>query len=113
YTFAGPSAGIGASLAWAGNSEAGAGCMTITESRPNELVRMKLEFLRPFVSTNTVEFTFRQTGDQTAVTWAMFGQNKFIGKAMGLIMNMDKMIGKEFENGLANLKTLAEAAARK
>jgi hypothetical protein len=113
YTFEGPSAGPGASLAWAGNSKVGEGRLTITESRPNELVRMKLEFLKPFACTNTAEFTFKQAGDQTAVTWSMFGQNNLMSKAMGLVINMDKMIGQEFENGLSNLKSLAEARAKK
>jgi hypothetical protein len=109
YTFAGPSAGPGASLAWVGNNQVGVGRITITESRPFELVRMRLEFAKPFACTNAVEFTFRQTGTQTAATWSMFGKHNFIGKAMALVMDMDKLCGAQFEEGLANLKSRSEA----
>jgi len=112
-TFAGPAAGVGASFAWAGNAKAGEGRMTIVESRANELVRFKLEFFKPWACTNTADFIFRGTSSGTEVTWVMFGKAKFISKAMGLVMNMDKMIGRDFEAGLVNLKTIAEAAARK
>ncbi len=112
YTFAGPPAGTGASLAWSGTSKVGEGRMTITESRPHELVRMELKFLKPFRATNTVEFTFEEEGDQTKATWSMFGQNKFMCKAMGVFMNMDKMCGSQFEEGLANMKAIAEVQAR-
>ena len=110
YTFDGPPAGTGASLAWTGNSRVGEGRMTITHSRPNELVRMNLAFLKPFKATNTVEFTFEREGEQTKATWSMFGKSKFMCKAMGLVMNMDKMCGSQFEEGLANMKRIAEAA---
>lgn len=113
YTFDGPATGVGATVAWAGNSKVGVGRMTIVDSRPNEFIRMKLEFLKPFACTNTAEFTFRAAGSETKVTWAMYGENKFIGKAMGLVMDMDKMIGSDFEVGLTNLKNLVETAARK
>lgn len=113
YTYTGPQAGIGASLAWVGNSKVGEGRMTIIDSRPNELVRMKLEFLKPFKVTNTAEFTFEPGDDQTRVTWSMFGKSKFMCKAMGLFMNMDKMCGTQFEEGLANMKTIAEAGSPK
>ena len=72
-TFDGPPSGPGAVSAWAGNNKAGEGRATITESRPNELIRIKLEFMRPFAATNTAEFTFQPTGDQTAVTWSLAG----------------------------------------
>jgi uncharacterized protein YndB with AHSA1/START domain len=107
-TFEGSPAGIGSSFAWAGNNEVGEGRMTITESRPNELVRMKLEFLKPFAATNTAEFTLKGEGNQTSVTWSMSGKNGFMGKAFGLIMNCDKMVGGQFEQGFANLKALVE-----
>ncbi len=109
YTFEGPRTGIGASLAWTGNSKVGEGRLTIIESRPNELVRMKLEFLKPFKVTNTANFTFQKEGAQTKATWSMFGKSKFTCKAMGLFMNMDKMCGSQFEEGLANMKTIAES----
>jgi uncharacterized protein YndB with AHSA1/START domain len=110
-TFEGPAAGVGASMTWAGNSKVGEGRMTISESRPNELVQLKLEFLKPFQAVSTAEFTFTSQGGETTVTWSMFGKNNFMGKAIGLFMNCDKMMGPEFEKGLASLKT-AEAAAK-
>ena len=109
-SFEGPSAGTGAIFRWAGNKEVGEGGMTITESRPSDLIRIKLEFLKPFEATNTTEFTFRPEGDQTAVTWSMAGKNNFIAKAMCLFMNMDKMVGGQFEKGLASIKSIVEAA---
>ncbi len=109
----GAPAGTGAVYAWAGNSKVGEGRMTITESRPNELIRMKLEFIKPFASTCTTEFALKPESDQTAVTWIMTGKKDFISKAMCLFMSMDKMIGGDFEKGLANLKSLSEAAAKK
>jgi hypothetical protein len=109
-TYEGPAAGEGAIYAWKGNKNVGQGRMTILESRPSELIRIKLEFLKPFACTNTAEFTFQPEGNQTAVTWSMSGVNQFMGKAFGLFMNMDKMIGNDFEKGLASMKSLAEAA---
>jgi uncharacterized protein YndB with AHSA1/START domain len=111
-TFEGARAGTGAVFAWAGNRKVGEGRMTITESRPNELVRIKLEFMKPFAATNTAEFTFKAAGDRTVVIWSMFGHNHFIGKAVCLVMNMDKTLGGEFDKGLAAMKSVAEAAAR-
>lgn len=112
-TFEGPPAGANASYAWAGNSKAGEGKMTITESRPGELVRIKLEFIKPFAATNMTDFTFTPEGAGTKVTWKMYGKNGFMGKAFGLFMNMDKMVGDDFEKGLAALKSVSEAAAPK
>jgi Polyketide cyclase / dehydrase and lipid transport len=111
-TFEGPPAGKGAIFRWAGNQEVGEGSMMITESRPSDLIRIKLEFLEPFEATNTAEFTFKPEGNQTAVTWSMEGQNNFIAKAVCLFMNMDKMVGGQFEKGLASMKSVAEAAVR-
>ena len=111
-TLEGPQAGTGAVLGWAGNSKAGEGRMTLTESRPNELVRFNLEFFKPFKATNIAEFTFKPEGDQTVVTWSMTGKNNFMFKAVGLFMNCDKMVGGMFEEGLANLKTIAEAETK-
>jgi uncharacterized protein YndB with AHSA1/START domain len=109
--FEGPPAGTGAVFAWAGNNEVGEGKMTITESRPGELVRIKLDFLKPFESTSTAEFRFEPAGDRTTVTWSMFGQNSFMCKAACLFMDMDRMVGGEFEKGLAAMKAVAEAEA--
>jgi hypothetical protein len=111
-SFEGPSAGIGAIFRWAGNKEVGEGSMTITESRPSDLIRIKLEFLKPFAATNSAEFTFKPDGDQTAVTWSMAGKNNFISKAICLFMNMDKMVGGKFEEGLAQMKSVVEAAPK-
>jgi uncharacterized protein YndB with AHSA1/START domain len=109
-TYEGPSAGTGAIYRWAGNKEVGEGSLTITESRPSDLIRMKLEFLKPFRATNTVEFTFKPQGDQTLVTWTMTGKNNFIAKAVHLFIDMDKMVGGQFEEGLRQMKSLVEAA---
>lgn len=108
-TFDGPSAGTGAVMAWSGNDKVGEGKMTVLESRPGELVRIKLDFVRPFEDTCTTEFAFAPDGDQTAVTWAMFGQHNFMSKAMCLFMDMDTMVGGDFEKGLASIKSVAEA----
>jgi Polyketide cyclase / dehydrase and lipid transport len=111
-TFGGPRAGKGAIFRWAGNEEVGEGSMTITESRPSDLIRIKLEFLKPFEATNTAEFTFKPEDNHTTVTWSMEGQNNFIAKAVCLFMNMDQMVGGQFEKGLASMKSVAEAAAK-
>jgi len=107
--YEGAPAGTGAIYSWVGNNEVGEGRMTITESRPNDLIGIKLEFLKPFAATNTTEFTFKPEGDQTVVTWSMFGENNLMSKAFGLFMNMDKMVGGDFEKGLAQMKAVAEA----
>jgi uncharacterized protein YndB with AHSA1/START domain len=107
-TFSGPDAGAGAVMAWVGNNKVGAGKMTITESRPTELIRCRLDFQKPMQATNTAEFTFRQDGRQTLVTWSMAGKNNLMGKLFGLFMDFDKMCGGQFEKGLANLKSVAE-----
>ena len=109
-TFEGPRAGTGAALAWAGNRQAGEGRMTITESRPYELIRFRLDFVKPFAVTNTAEFTFTPQGNQTAVTWSMSGRQNFMAKAFCMFMSMDKMVGGEFEKGLAQMKSVAESA---
>ena len=113
YTFSGPPAGVDAAMAWSGNSQVGVGKMTITESRPNELIKIRLDFEKPFKSVGYADFSFKPTGNQTTATWSMTGKKIFITKAMGLIMSMDKMIGGQFEDGLASLKKLAEARAKK
>jgi polyketide cyclase/dehydrase/lipid transport protein len=111
-TYEGAAAGVGAIYTWTGNNEVGEGRMTITESRPSDLVRIKLEFFKPFAATNTAEFTFKSEGNQTAVTWSMTGAKNFMAKAIHLFMNMDKMIGGQFEKGLAEMKAIAEATAK-
>ncbi|AEG00528.1 SRPBCC family protein [Methylomonas methanica] len=108
--FEGPEAGVGAVMRWAGNNKIGEGSMTIVDSLPGEFIRFKLAFLKPFKATNTAEFTFKAEGDQTLVTWRMFGSNNFIGKAMSLFMNCDAMVGGQFEQGLTAMKAIVEAA---
>ena len=112
YTYAGSPAGVGAIFSWAGNKKVGEGRMTILESRPSDLIRIKLEFLKPFKATNTAEFIFQAEGGQTIVTWSMFGKNSFFFKAFGLFTNCDTMVGRDFEKGLAAMKSVAEAAAK-
>ena len=108
-TYEGAPAGTGAIFRWSGNREVGEGAMTLTESRPNDLIRIQLDFLKPFKATNTAEFTFKPDGNQTVVTWSMSGKNSFMFKAVGLFMNMDKTIGGFFEKGLANLNAVVQA----
>ncbi|HEX4604534.1 MAG TPA: polyketide cyclase, partial [Candidatus Angelobacter sp.] len=79
---------------------------------PSDLVRIRLEFMKPFAATNAAEFTFQPQGSQTAVNWSMIGKRNFVTKAMGLVMNMDKMIGGQFEQGLAQMKSVAESATK-
>jgi hypothetical protein len=105
-------AGAGAVYTWAGNNEVGEGRMTIAESHPSELIRINLEFFKPFAATNTAEFTFKPDGNQTVVTWSMSGQKNFMAKAIHLFMDMDKMIGGQFEKGLASMKSIVEAAPK-
>lgn len=112
-TFVGPAAGVGATQRWSGNAKVGEGSLTITESRPGELVRMRLEFLKPFKCTNAAEFSFTPAGSDTVVTWTMTGRNGFVSKAFCLCVNMDKMCGGQFEQGLAQLKAIAEANAQR
>jgi hypothetical protein len=111
-TYEGAPAGTGAIYAWDGNNQVGAGRMTITESRPGDLIRIKLEFFRPFAGINDVEFNFKPDGSQTAVTWSMAGKHNFMAKAMCLFMSMDKMVGGQFEMGLASMKAIVEPAAQ-
>jgi len=111
-THEGATAGTGAIYSWSGNKDVGEGRMTLIESRTSEFVRIKLEFKKPFAATNTTEFTFNPEGNQTVVTWSMAGENNFMAKAFGLFMNMDKMVGGDFEKGLASMKTVTESAAK-
>jgi len=109
--YEGPKAGTGAIYAWQGNKDVGEGRMTITDSRPAELVRIKLEFFKPFAATNQAEFSFKPAGDSTTVTWTMTGQNNFLSKAICMFVNMDKMVGGMFEQGLTQMKTVVERSS--
>lgn len=107
-TFGGTMAGRGSSYAWEGNSEVRAGRMEITASDPDSSIATKLDFIRPITGHNIPEFTLEPNGGVTKVTWAMHGPSPFISKLMQVFFSMDKMIGKDFEAGLANMKGLAE-----
>jgi hypothetical protein len=110
--YEGAPAGTGAIYTWVGNKEVGEGRMTITESHPSDLIRIKLEFFKPFAGNSVAEFTFKPEGDQTVVTWSMAGENNFTAKAIHLFMAMDKMIGGQFEKGLAQMKSIVEATSK-
>ncbi len=107
-TYEGPESGVGAVYRWSGNGDVGEGQMTITESTPGEKIVLSLEFKKPFEAQNTTVFLFVADGNTTTLVWRMEGTNNFIGKAMGLVMNMDAMIGESFEQGLAELKVISE-----
>lgn len=102
-TYSGPDSGVGAVCSWDGDNNIGAGSSTIIESKPGELVRQRMDWKRPMEGTSTVDFTFKSEGDKTVVTWAMYGKNGFMGKAVSVFMDCDKMIGPKFEEGLAEL----------
>jgi uncharacterized protein YndB with AHSA1/START domain len=106
--FGGTPSGKGATYAWDSKGKAGAGRMEIMESSPSSRIAIKLDFIKPFEGHNTAEFTLKPEGDATQVTWAMYGPNPYVAKLMGIFFNMDQMIGKDFEAGLASLKTATE-----
>jgi carbon monoxide dehydrogenase subunit G len=101
-------AGPGARYAWEGNSAVGQGSMDITESMPPAKVVLKIDFVKPIEGHNTIQFLLEPKGEMTAVTWSMAGPAPFISKLMQVVMNMDKMIGKDFAAGLGNLKAATE-----
>jgi hypothetical protein len=105
-TYGATAKGKGATYAWQGNKNVGSGSMEILEASPQKVL-VKLDFLKPFEAHNTAEFTLVPAGDATNVTWAMYG-SPFVSKLMGVFMNFDTMIGKDFEAGLASLKAAAE-----
>jgi uncharacterized protein YndB with AHSA1/START domain len=107
--FSGAATGSGAVYEWKGNSDVGAGRMEIMESSPASKISIKLDFLEPFEGHNTAEFTLAPEGETTKIIWAMYGPNQFVGKVMSIFFDMDSIVGKDFETGLANLKTVAEA----
>lgn len=109
-TYGGAASGPGAVYEWEGNKKAGQGRMEITEATPARTV-IKLDFVKPFEAHNTVDFNLVPRGDATDVIWTMNGQNTFMGKLMSVFINMDRLVGKDFEAGLANLKAAAEGQA--
>lgn len=106
-TYSGAESGKGSIYEWDGNSDIGKGRLEITETSPSK-VAMKLDFLEPFEAHNMAEFALAPKGETTDVTWAIFGPMPYISKVMAIFCDMDTMIGKEFETGLADLKALAE-----
>jgi hypothetical protein len=107
-TYSGAASGVGAAYAWDGR-KAGAGRMQITASQAPSSVTMQLDFVRPFKARNTAEFTLRAEGDAlTIVTWAMRGPAPYLSRLMRVVFDIDGMIGKDFESGLANLRALTE-----
>jgi Polyketide cyclase / dehydrase and lipid transport len=109
-TFSGAEYGTGAEYAWLGNSKAGEGRMTMLDSKPNEQLSIRLQFLKPFPATNLTTFKLEPAPGGTTVHWIMEGENGFAGKAFALFMNMDKMLGASFEEGLANLSKAAQTS---
>ncbi|MDO9119750.1 MAG: SRPBCC family protein [Nitrospira sp.] len=107
-TYSGAPQGTGAALEWDGNTDVGTGRMEIVSAVPSSRVVFKLDFLKPFEAHNQAEFTLEGGGTATTVTWAMHGPQPYMMKVMDVVMGMDKMVGKDFETGLANLKQLAE-----
>jgi hypothetical protein len=110
-TIAGSPSGVGATYSWSGNNKAGAGSMAIAQSRPGSLVAINMEFLRPMKDSSVITFTLSSEGGETKVNWALEGRMPFISKAVCVFMSMDKMVGPDFERGLANLKRVSESAA--
>ena len=113
--FSGADAGVGAVYEWDSQGKAGAGRMEITEMRAGAergLIAIRLEFLKPWKATNTAEFLMTPTEAGTDLNWAMFGPSPFMSKLMGVFMDLDKLVGKDFEAGLAALKRNAEQAPR-
>jgi hypothetical protein len=111
-TFEGPAAGAGAMYSWVGNSKVGEGKMTLTASKASENIHIQLDFLKPMKATNQTEFIFKTEGKQTLVTWSMTGTKNFISKIFCLFMNMDKMVGGDFEKGLSALKESVESSKK-
>ncbi len=107
-SYSGAESGIGTIYGWSGNKDIGQGRMEIVESIQCSKIVLKLDFIKPFEAHNMVEFLLQPQGDSTTVTQAMYGTSPFISKLMGMCFNMDKMVGKKYEEGLASLKAIAE-----
>jgi hypothetical protein len=106
-TYGAVTAGKGATYAWEGDKNVGQGSMEIVESGPRKIL-LKLDFLKPFEAHNMGEFVLEPKGDSTSVTWAIYGPSPYMSKVIGTFMNIDDMIGRDFEKGLADLKAAAE-----
>ncbi len=107
-SFGGADSGVGAMSSWSGTGNTGKGTMTITESTPQRSVAIDVDWTRPFVARNVNQFTLEPDGNGTKVTWSMQGPNLYMMKLMSVFTNMDRMMGRHFEEGLANLKAEAE-----
>jgi carbon monoxide dehydrogenase subunit G len=107
--FSGTESGEGAKFSWSGNDQVGEGTMTIIESKPDELIRMQLDFTKPMQDTSFAQFDLKPDGDATEVTWSMSGKQNFVEKAFCMFMDMDQMLGGQFETGLASLKARLES----
>ena len=105
--YSGAASGVGTVYGWEGK-KTGVGRMEILESSPSSNIKIKLDFMKPFEADNTAEFSLQAKGDTTDVNWAMYGPSNYMTKLMGVFMSMDKMVGKDFEAGLANMKAAAE-----
>ncbi len=106
-TYGGPEAGVGTTYAWSGTRKVGQGRMEITESTPQR-VALDLQFIKPFKANNKTVFALSPAGEGTAVTWTMTGPKTLVTKIMGIFMSMDKIVGKDFDKGLAALKQVSE-----
>ncbi len=106
--YTGPEAGVGAKYAWVGNRNVGEGNMEITQSEPAKRMQLDLHFLKPFKANNVTEFTLTPAGKGTRLRWEMRGQRPFMFRLLGFAFNMDKIVGGDFDKGLANLKTVVE-----
>ena len=111
-TYSGPESGRGAGYAWQGNSNVGQGRMEITDSAASNHVTIKLDFIKPFEGHNIAEFTLTPQDGSTVVKWTLLSQSSYMVKLIGVFVNMDKMIGKNFELGLANLKAVSENSSQ-
>lgn len=107
-SYSGAASGEGAVYEWSGNKNIGQGRMEIVESSPPSKIKLRIDFIKPFEAHNTIEFTLIPQGGSTLVTQAMYGPSPFISKVMGIFCSMDKMVGKKYEEGLANLKAISE-----
>ena len=110
-THGGAASGKGAAYTWEGNKDVGTGGMEIVDSAPPSRLTIKLDFMKPFEAHNVVDFALAPQGNATRVNWSMQGPAPFMSKVMQVFMSMDRMVGKDFESGLANLKALAEKQA--
>lgn len=112
YEYGGSLLGVNSTMSWSGGKSVGVGKMTIVESRQNERVRIKLEFSKPMKAVNDVQFDLKPVGEKTEVTWSMSGKHEFMGKVFDLIQNLDRMVGAQYEKGLANLAAVVAGGTK-